>query len=86
MYRNDTLTHWLRERQEMLLAEQTGYTKEQVHTLNNLEADCAQKDRGLLYAMYRDGNDNHWTVVIREDGSIDYTAGGAFPELAKHNR
>ena len=81
----ETLQDLMRERNELRLAERTGLTKEQVHRLNLLEATDAWEERGVLLASYKDDNDHEWLVAVAEDGSLDYTAGGCFPELAKWN-
>jgi hypothetical protein len=82
----ETLEQAIVAREELQLADASGYTLEQVQTLNRLEATESSLVCGELVATYPDRETGHeWTVQVARDGSVDFTCGGAFPELAKHN-
>jgi hypothetical protein len=62
-----------------------------VQTLNVLERNS---DNGEVEVKIEPGRVEvewecegfNWVAFVRPDGSLDYTLGGALPELGKHNR
>lgn len=92
-----TIQELLQWREDLRTAERLGLPIEQVSTVNALEREHKRYEqnepfhveihRGGAYVevVYTDADDIQRTVSVRADGRLDWTCGGAFPELAKWN-
>jgi hypothetical protein len=90
----DTICDLMQARQDLITAERLGLPVAQVRTVNALEREHEHYERDepfhveihgggrYVEVCYLDCDDIHRTVSVRADGSLDWTCGGAFPELA----